>query len=50
MKVARQPETGRHYPSDRCPVASDGMGEGIRKGGRKRETRKVLGMSVGASR
>ena len=24
MKVARQPETGRHYPSDRCPVASDG--------------------------
>ena len=26
MKVARQPETGRHYPSDRCPVASDGRG------------------------
>ena len=30
MKVARQPETGRHYLSDRCPVASDG------RGGRKR--------------
>ena len=50
MKVARQPETGRHYPSDRCPVASDGRGEGRGKGERKRETRKVLRMSVGASR
>ena len=26
MAVARQPETGRHYLSDRCPVASDGRG------------------------
>ena len=26
MTVARQPETGRHYLSDRCPVASDGRG------------------------
>ena len=30
MAVARKPETGRHYLSDRCPVASDG------RGGRKR--------------
>ena len=30
MTVARKPETGRHYLSDRCPVASDG------RGGRKR--------------
>ena len=34
MKVARQPETGRHYPSDRCPVASDGKGEGEREEGK----------------
>ena len=26
MTVARKPETGRHYLSDRCPVASDGRG------------------------
>ena len=34
MKVARQPETGRHYPSDRCPVASDGKEEGKEEGKR----------------
>ena len=34
MKVARQPETGRHYPSDRCPVASDGKGKGEREEGK----------------
>ena len=32
MKVARQPETGRHYPSDRCPVASDGREQGKKEG------------------
>ena len=35
MTVARKPETGRHYLSDRCPVASDGRGrekEGKREG------------------
>ena len=34
MKVARQPETGRHYPSDRCPVASDGKEKGEREEGK----------------
>ena len=34
MKVARQPETGRHYPSDRCPVASDGREQGKEEGKR----------------
>ena len=37
MTVARQPETGRNCPSDRCPVASDGRGEGRREKGKGKE-------------
>ena len=36
MKVARQPETGRHYPSDRCPVASDGREQRKEEGEREK--------------
>ena len=36
MKVARQPETGRHYPSDGGPGARDGgRGRGGRRGARE---------------
>ena len=34
MTVARKPETGRHYLSDRCPVASDGRGREKRERGK----------------
>ena len=41
MKMARQPETGRHYPSDRCPVASDGREQ------RKKEGKRGASLALG---